>query len=90
MTMRETIARAIADFVGHHPWPVMAAHRGDLRDKVRSGFDYDVNEPTQSDCLEAAGAVLAALRTPTEAMEEALFLHGWEAAIDAASKEQAS
>lgn len=71
MSVREKIARAIADFVGHHPWPVMAQHRADLRDKVRSGFDYDVNEPTQNDCLEAADAVLEALREPGLPAQEA-------------------
>lgn len=74
----ETMARAIAGDVAHHPWETMAENRSDLRAKIWDG--YDVNEPTREDCRGSAQAALQALleggyvvlpAEPTEALYNA-------------------
>lgn len=60
MTMIERVARAMAGYVGHRDWGLMAVDRSDLRSRIKDG--YDVNEPTQGDMMEAARAAIEALR----------------------------
>lgn len=56
----EAAARAIGAEVGLKPFNLMAEHRFELRKLARSGDEYDINEPTQSDCRDAARAALTA------------------------------
>jgi len=57
----EAVARAICAEIGPRLWDDVPADRGDLRYRVRSGKEYDVNEPTRMDYLNAAqGAIRAA------------------------------
>ena len=63
MDMLERAARAISIHVAYRPWDEMAKDRSDLRAKIRDG--YDVNEPTQSDCIDAAHEMLHAIREPS-------------------------
>ena len=53
----ERVARRLADHFGFREFDEMAWDRATLRSKVSDG--YDVNEPTQDDCREAAEAVIA-------------------------------
>jgi hypothetical protein len=50
----EAVARAICDGMGSRSWEDVPVDRGDLRYRVRSGKEYDVNEPTHIDYLNAA------------------------------------
>ena len=54
----DAIAEIIARYVGQHPFEEMAEDRRDLRDKVRTHDGYDINEPTRSDCRDAAAVIL--------------------------------
>ena len=72
MTTVVDIARIIAGYVAHREWDEMAEDRFDLRSRLRDGFD--INEPTRSDCREAARDIFYALQVPkTEARNKAGF-----------------
>lgn len=61
--MLEKMARAMAGHFGKS-FDDMALDRSELRALVRSADGFDINEPTQADCLHAAKAVLEALLAP--------------------------
>ena len=66
----ERVAQKLADHFGFREFEDMALDRATLRSLIADG--YDINEPTQDDCREAAKDVLAlitAARRP-EALEE--------------------
>lgn len=56
----EAVARAICAEIGPRLWDDVPADRGDLRYRVRSGKEYDVNEPTRMDYLNAAQEAIRA------------------------------
>ena len=52
------IAQLLARHFAHRPWEEMAENRIDLRLKCRTLRNYDINEPTQDDCLDAADEIV--------------------------------
>ncbi len=58
--LTEAVARAISAEIGPRLWDDVPADRGDLRYRVRSGKEYDVNEPTRMDYLNAAQEAIRA------------------------------
>jgi hypothetical protein len=58
--LTEAVARAICAEIGPRLWDDVPADRGDLRYRVRSGKEYDVNEPTRMDYLNAAQEAIRA------------------------------
>jgi hypothetical protein len=56
----ERLAEICSDYFAWHRWDNMAEDKADLRLKMRGG-DYDVNEPTKSQCREAVSAILTAI-----------------------------
>jgi hypothetical protein len=66
----EAMARAICKGIGLRSWEDTPADRGDLRARVRSGQNYDVNEPNRMDYIDGAKEALNALR-------ETLVPVGW-------------
>ncbi len=62
---RDQLARILCDHFAQHPYDTIAFDRADLRLKIRTGA-YDINEPTWSDCLDAADVVLARMSKKPE------------------------
>lgn len=60
------ISLLLAGHFGVRPFSEMAIDRFDLRQRVRTG-DYDINEATQADCLDAARDVVALTQPQKEA-----------------------
>ena len=58
--MIEAVAQAICAEIGPRLWDDVPADRGDLRYRVRSGKEYDVNEPTRMEYLNAAQEAIRA------------------------------
>lgn len=56
----ERMAEAICDGMGLREWGDVPADRGDLRMRIRSGENYDVNEPNHIEDLTARIAELEA------------------------------
>jgi len=52
--MIEAVARAICAGIGLRSWDDVPADRGDLRNRIRNGEGYDVNEPTRMDYRDGA------------------------------------
>jgi hypothetical protein len=52
--LTEAVARAICAGIGLRSWDDVPADRGDLRNRIRSGDGYDVNEPTRMDYRDGA------------------------------------
>jgi len=50
----EAVARAICAGIGLRSWDDVPADRGDLRNRIRNGDGYDVNEPTRMDYRDGA------------------------------------
>lgn len=68
----EELARAICDYVAQHDWDDLAEDRIDLRMRMRSGGNYDVNEPNKMDLLDAARAILPIIQRECLAAGEAV------------------
>lgn len=83
MTMIEKMARALAGHFGKS-FDDMALDRSELRALVRNADGYDINEPTQADCLEAARGALTVLLEPDKATEKAGDDAWFEASYDTA------
>lgn len=68
--MVEAGARALAGHIGGRAFIDMPVDRSELRQLVRYSDGYDINEPTQDDCLDAARACLEAALAVREGEDE--------------------
>ena len=69
--MIEAAARAICEGMGLRSWDDVPADRGDLRARIRSGGNYDVNEPHRMDYTDGAEAAITAIEPMIRADERA-------------------